>query len=66
MAQGVEAILKLANEDALKFETIWTIIGPKTNLAIDTHPLLAKLKISNTNLSALEDFSEVIQYLHAR
>lgn len=61
LAQKVEAVLKLANEDALGTEAARTITGPESNPGTVTHPLLAKLNISSTDLSALEDFSEVIQ-----
>lgn len=61
LAQKVEAVLKLANEDALGTDAARTFKGPGANPGTDTHPLLAKLKISSTDLSALEDFSEVIQ-----
>ena len=61
LVQKVEAVLKLANEDALGSEATRTITGPEANSGADTHPLLAKLNISRTYLSALEDFSEVIQ-----
>jgi hypothetical protein len=61
LAQKVEVVLKLANDDALSTETTRAITDPKTNPGNDAHPLLAKMKISTTDLNALEDFSEVIQ-----
>ena len=61
MAQKVEAVLKLANEDALTSETARSVSGPDTITGNATHPLLAKLKISNTNLCALEEFCVEIQ-----
>ena len=61
LAQKVEAVLKLANEDALGSDAARTLTGPEATPGTDTHPLLAKLKISSTDRSALEGFSEVIQ-----
>ena len=61
LAQKVDAVLKLANQDALTSEAAKTINGPDTIPGNATHPLLAKLKISNTDMSALEEFSEEIQ-----
>ena len=61
LAQKVEAVLKLANLDELTSEAAKTIAGPDTTPGNAAHPLLAKLKISNTDMSALEEFSEEIQ-----
>ena len=61
LAQKVEAVLKLANQDELTSEAAKTITGPDFITGNAAHPLLAKLKISNTDLSALEEFSEEIQ-----
>ena len=61
LAQKVEAVLKLANEDALTSEAAKKVTGPEPESGNATHPLLAKLKISNNDLSALEEFSEEIQ-----
>ena len=61
LAQKVEAILKLANQDALTSEAAKTITGPDNIPGNAAHLLLAKLKISNTDMSALEEFSEEIQ-----
>ena len=61
LAQKVEAILKLANQDELTSKAAKTITKPDTIPGNATHPLLAKLKISNTDMSALEEFSEEIQ-----
>ena len=60
LAQKVEAVLKLANEDALTSEASQTITGPATTAGNATHPLLAKLRSSTTDLSALEEFCEEI------
>ena len=64
LAQKVEAVLKLANDDALSAETARAITGPEPDTGTDTHPLLAKMKISTSDLNALEDFSEGIQSSH--
>ena len=61
LAQKVEVVLKLANDDALGTDAARTITGPEALPDTVAHPLLAKLKISSTELSALEDFSEGIQ-----
>jgi hypothetical protein len=65
LAQEVKVVLKMANEDALNFETSRAITWPETNLGTDTHLVLAKLEIFTTNLNALEDSIEVIQSSHA-
>jgi hypothetical protein len=54
-------MVKLANEDALTSEAAQTITRPATTAGNATHPLLAKLRISTTDLSALEEFCEEIQ-----
>ena len=61
LAQRVEAVLKLANEDALTSEAAKKVTGSETDSGNTAHPLLAKLKISNNDLNALEEFSEEIQ-----
>jgi hypothetical protein len=61
LAQKIESILKLANEDALTVDTARTVLGPEQLTTTDTHPLLAKMNISEADKSALEDFSEGIQ-----
>ena len=65
LAQKVEVVLKMANEDALNSKTTRTITRPKANPDTNTHLLLAKLKISTTYLNVLGNFSEVIQSSHA-
>ena len=63
LAQRVEAILKLANADELNHETTSLVTGTNssTGTGVAVHPLLAKLAISATDMSALEDFGEDIQ-----
>ena len=61
LAQKIGTILKLANEDELTVDAARTVLGPETLGTANSHPLLAKLNISATDKSALEDFSEVIQ-----
>ena len=61
LAQKIESILKLANEDELTVDAARTVLGPEAMELTDTHPLIAKLNISAADKSALEDFSEGIQ-----
>ena len=61
LAQKIESILKLANEDALTVDAARTVLGPEQLTTADSHPLLAKMNISEADKSALEDFSEGIQ-----
>ena len=58
----IEEALKLANTDMLESSSARSIAEPGTEItaaaAIPSHPLLAKLKISSAERSALEDFTE--------
>ena len=67
LAQRVEAILKLANADELNSESASAVPGPDSGTGNNaaTHPLLAKLAISDADMSALEDFSDGIQMSQA-
>ena len=62
----IEEALKLANNDALESTSTRSIteqnleISSATDTASNAHPLLAKLKISSAERSALEDFTETL------
>ena len=62
----IEEALRLANNDALESTSTRSLAEPSQescNLAATTdnaHPLLAKLKISSAERSALEDFTETL------
>ena len=63
LAFKLEAALKTANEDALESVSIRGVPPPtvaETGSSSATHPLLAKLKISPADMTALEDFSDNI------
>lgn len=64
LAIKLENALKAANEDALEAVSSRNLIPPpntETGSASNTHPLLAKLRISPADRTALEDFNENIQ-----
>ena len=58
----IEEALKLANTDMLESSSARSLAEPGTEVsaaaAIPSHPLLAKLKISSAERSALEDFTD--------
>jgi hypothetical protein len=59
----IEETLKLANCDALEANSSHAVVvsvGEGTGASSTAHPLLAKLKISSVEMSALEDFTEDI------
>ena len=59
----IEEALKLANSDMLESTSSRSIVEPGTDIttaASPTHPLLAKLKISSAERSALEDFTDTL------
>ena len=60
VAQKVEAVLKLANDDELSSESARTITGPDESKNSSTHPLLAKLRISDADKNALEEYCDGI------
>ena len=59
-AQRVEAALKLANDDELSSEAARTLDGPEENRGGSNHPLLAKLRISEADKNALEEYCDGI------
>ena len=61
LAQKIEGILKLANADELTVDTANNVAGAEALATTESHPLLAKMKISEADKTALEDFSEGIQ-----
>jgi hypothetical protein len=56
----VEAALKLANEDELSSESARTLTGPEESRGGSNHPLLAKLRISDADKNALEEYCDGI------
>ena len=61
LAQRVEAVLKLANEDELNTDAVRSIMGPEDSKGgSNTHPLLAKLRISDADKNALEEYCDGI------
>ena len=59
-AQRVEVALKLANDDELSSESARTLTGPEENRGGSNHPLLAKLRISDVDKNALEEYCDGI------
>ena len=60
VAQRVEVVLKLANDDELNSEFAQTPICPKDNKGSSTHPLLAKLRILDADKNALKEYCDGI------
>lgn len=61
LAQRVEVILKLANTDELTPDAANNVTGPESLATTESHPLLAKMRISEADKTALEDLREGIQ-----
>ena len=60
LAQRVKAALKLANEDELTSESAQTLSSPTENKGSSTHPLTAKLRISDADKNALDEYCDGI------
>ena len=60
LAQRVEEALKLANDDELSSESALTLSGQTESKGSSTHPLLAKLRISDADKNALEEYCDGI------